>query len=190
MLDLTLAGGARQRAKGCSTAAFSRFLKLTAKGQPLDLTVTLSQAGLRDGNVVDAICLPVKLAATGSAFALYVQGGEVVTWGDPEYGGDSCQVQEQLRNVKQIHATATAFAAVLECGNVVTWVDPDSGGDSSQVQGQLTNVRQIQAAYAGAFAAILESELLSRGEIQGRVESRQQSFARAAEACPASPSNW
>ena len=62
-----------------------------------------------------------------------------MTWGDPEFGGDSSQVQEQLRNVQHIQATNEAFAAILESGAVVTWGHAGMGGDSSQVQGQLMN---------------------------------------------------
>ena len=80
-----------------------------------------------------------------------------MTWGNPERGGDSSQVQEQLRNVQHIQATATgAFAAILESGAVVTWGVPEFRGDSSWVQEQLRNVQHIQAT-DGAFAAILES---------------------------------
>ena len=81
-----------------------------------------------------------------------------MTWGDPFFnGGDSCQVQEQLRNVQQIPATVGAFAAILESGTVVSWGSADFGGDSSQVQEQLGNVNHIQATAGGAVAAILES---------------------------------
>ena len=79
---------------------FERRLKLITKGQQLDLTLTLSEAGLRDGDVMAAVVLLGKLAATYGAFAWHAHGGEVVTWGDPERGGDSSQVQKQLRNVQ------------------------------------------------------------------------------------------
>ena len=79
-----------------------------------------------------------------------------MTWGHPEHGGDSSQVQEELRNVQHVQATARAFAAILESGAVVTWGDPAYGRDSSQVQEQLRSVQHIQAT-GGAFAAILES---------------------------------
>ena len=79
-----------------------RFLKLTASGRPLDLTASLSQVGLRDGDVVDALAQQVKLAATDSAFALHAQGGEVVTWGQPECGGDCTQAMEQLTAVQYL----------------------------------------------------------------------------------------
>ena len=58
----------------------------------------------------------------GKAFAAIMGDGSVVTWGDPEYGGDSSHVQEQLRNVQYIQAVEDVFAAVLEKWTVVTWV--------------------------------------------------------------------
>ena len=60
-----------------------------------------------------------------------------MTWGDADCGGDSSEVQDQLKNVQQIQATAGAFAAILGDGSVVTWGLPDCGGDSSEVQDQL-----------------------------------------------------
>jgi len=60
-----------------------------------------------------------------------------VTWGYSCGGGNSTAVQDQLRNVQQVHATSGAFAAILSDGTVVTWGDPDCGGDSTAVQEQL-----------------------------------------------------
>ena len=59
-----------------------------------------------------------------------------MTWGDPGFGGDSSQVQDQLKGVQQIQATAYAFAAILADGSVVTWGKPGEGGDSSAVADQ------------------------------------------------------
>ena len=140
--------------KAAAQQHFQRRLKLTAKGRQLDLTATLSEAGLRDGDAVTAVVQLGHLAATENAFAWH--GHEVVTWGFPGFGGGSSQVQEQLRNVQSIQATGSAFAAILESGSVVTWGCPDSGGDSGQVQEQLRSVKSIQAT-GRAFAAILES---------------------------------
>ncbi|CAJ1435226.1 unnamed protein product [Effrenium voratum] len=94
-----------------------------AEGRQLDLAATLNEAGLQDGDVVVAVVQLGKLAATYKAFALHGHGGEVVTWGDSDAGGDSSQVQEQLRNVQHIQNHGSAFAAILECGAVVTWGD-------------------------------------------------------------------
>ena len=77
-----------------------------------------------------------------------------MTWGNPDYGGDSSAVQDQLKGVQQVQATSGAFAAILADGSVVTWGDPDYGRDSSEVQDQLKSVQQVQATY-GAFVAIL-----------------------------------
>ena len=77
-----------------------------------------------------------------------------MTWGDPDFGGDSSEVQDQLKGVRQLPATPHAFAAILADGSVVTWGHPDFGGDSSEVQYQLKGVQQVQATET-AFAAIL-----------------------------------
>ena len=63
-----------------------------------------------------------------------------MTWGQSHHGGDSSQVQDKLRNVKQIHGTAIAFAAISADGSVVTWGWPGSGGDSSSVQEEFANL--------------------------------------------------
>ena len=125
---------------------------------------------MQDGDAVAAVVQLGRLVATAQAFAWHSHGGEVVTWGDPNCGGDSSQVQEQLRNVQHIRATAHAFAAILESGAVVTWGDAEFGGDTSQVQEQLGNVRSIQAA-GFAFAAILESRVVVIWVIQTTTET-------------------
>ena len=57
--------------------------------------------------------------------------------GDEECGGDSSEVQDELKGVQQIHATWSAFAAILADGSVVTWGRADYGGDSSAVEHEL-----------------------------------------------------
>ena len=133
-----------------------RFLRLaTGEGRLLDPRESLQISGLQDGDSIAAVAQQPKIAATGRAFALWCGGGHrIVTWGHPDYGGDSSRVQDQLRNVQQVRATRSAFAAILADGSVVTWGDPDFGGDSSRVQHQLTNVQQI-CGTQHAFAAIL-----------------------------------
>ena len=39
-----------------------------------------------------------QVQATRTAFAAILEGGRVVAWGDPEYGGDCSAVRGQLRN--------------------------------------------------------------------------------------------
>ena len=53
--------------------------------------------------------------------------------GDPEAGGDSGDVQDQLKGVQQIQASDGAFAAILSDGSVVTWGHSQSGADSRAV---------------------------------------------------------
>ena len=54
-----------------------------------------------------------------------------MTWGNPNYGGDSSQVQHQLIGVQQVQGNENAFAAILADGSVVTWGHPRYGGDMS-----------------------------------------------------------
>ena len=77
--------------------------------------------------------------------------GFVVTWGHPDYGGDSSGIQDLL---KQVEATQQAFAAILSDGSAITWGVASYGGDSSQVQHKLRGVKQVRGTDY-AFAAIL-----------------------------------
>ena len=86
-------------------------------------------------------------------FAAILADGSV-TWGNALYGGDSCVVQDQLRNVQHMQATSCAFTAILADGSVVTWGSAAYGGDGSVVRDQLRYVQDMQATSC-AFAAIL-----------------------------------
>ena len=94
--------------------------------------------------------------------------GSVVTWGRSDFGGDTSEVQRELRNVLQIQAADYAFPASRSDGGVVTWGTPNAGGDSCDVQDQLRNVQQIQAADR-VFAAILcDGSVVCWGAHRGR----------------------
>ena len=140
--------------KAAAQQHFQRRFKLTAKGRQLDSTATLSEAGLRDGDAVTAVVQLGHLAATENAFAWH--GHEVVTWGHPDFGGDSSQVQDQLRNVQSIQATQCAFAAILESGSVLILGSSTLWRRQRSGSGSVRNVQSIQAT-GRAFAAILES---------------------------------
>eukprot|EP00435_Cladocopium_sp_Y103_P053353 s1750_g17.t1 len=128
---------------------------VAADHHALDPRVSVQAAGLEDGDYLTAIVLEARLAATRAAFALFCSGGDrVVTWGTSDNGGDSSEVQDQLKGVQQVQATDRAFAAILADGSVVTWGSRPYGGDSSEVQDQLKGVQQVQATEQ-AFAAIL-----------------------------------
>ena len=61
-----------------------------------------------------------------------------MTWGSEEFGGDSSDVRDQLKNVQQIQAGNCAFSANLGDGSIVTWGRAVSGGDSFAVRDQLS----------------------------------------------------
>ena len=82
------------------SALGQRFLRLaTAQNHVLtDLEESLEGAGIQDGDHLTAVTLPPHLSSTGKVFALWCSGEDkVVTWGTPEYGGDSSQSQISSR---------------------------------------------------------------------------------------------
>jgi len=92
---------------------------------------------------------------TSGAFAALKKNGRVITWGNPERGGDSSSVTLNLQsNVKTMFSTLFAFAALKKNGKVITWGSPELGGDSSSVTLDLqSNVKTISSTFA-AFAAL------------------------------------
>jgi alpha-tubulin suppressor-like RCC1 family protein len=72
----------------------------------------------------------ISIACTQNAFAAVKEGGEVVTWGDAGFGGDSSSVADRLAGgVISATGNPCAFAAVKEGGEVVTWGLSYNGGD-------------------------------------------------------------
>lgn len=62
-----------------------------------------------------------KVIATDAAFAALLDDGSVVSWGDPDYGGDDAEVRDQLTDVVQLHAGYNMFLALRKDGSVVRW---------------------------------------------------------------------
>ena len=131
------------------------FLRLvTANIDTLDPGESLQAAGLQDEDHLTAIAIPAKVAATDQAIA----------WGEPDYGGDSSEVKDQLKGVQQVHANVRAFAAILADGSVVTWGDRTSGGDSSGVKDQLKGVQQVEGAKKGYVAILADGSVVTWGD--------------------------
>lgn len=92
----------------------------------------------------------MQLQATKWAFAALLADGSVVAWGDPDSGGDSstvqnqlqylqqvdsCEVEDQLQNMQEAQATQQeACAAIAADGSVATWGDQDSASDSFKLE--------------------------------------------------------
>ena len=110
--------------------------------------ISLSQAGLETGDWLTLYARPLQVAATQHAFAAIEGDGSVVTWGNPEFGGDCSGVQEKLRNVLCIQATDATFAALLADGSVVAW-----GHDGNRLIAKGSAVECIQSTKT-AFAAL------------------------------------
>ena len=135
-----------------------QFLRLvTAEGHALtDLTESLESLGIQDGDTLTALALQVKIAATGSAFALWCCGGStLLTWGRSRLWWVTA-LSSKIGSMVwlQVKGTFGAFAAVL-----AIWVGRHLGRyrfwwrTSSKVQ-ELRNVQQVHTSDR-AFAAIL-----------------------------------
>jgi Ca2+-binding RTX toxin-like protein len=85
---------------------------------------------------VDSVSNAVKIYATSGGwtdggFAALTSDGGVITWGDPEWGGDSSSVAEQLvSGVVEIYSNGEAFAARKQDGSVIVWGGNGGGGAS------------------------------------------------------------
>ena len=62
------------------------------------------------------------------ALLSYLANESVVTWGVPDSGGDTSDIQHELKGVQQVQATNCAFAAILAGGSVLPWGDKDLSG--------------------------------------------------------------
>jgi hypothetical protein len=75
--------------------------------------------------------------------------GSLWTCGNPDKGGDSSSVRDQLIDVDGVYSTGYAFAAKLANRTVVTWGGAAYGGDNSPVRAELDGVVAI---YSNDFA--------------------------------------
>ncbi|HHQ4456581.1 TPA: Ig-like domain-containing protein [Aeromonas hydrophila] len=163
---LTLEDGLTRLPKGASTAF--RALATYDNGLLDDVTarvawfvaehdrdvLSVDASGRVTGLTVGSATLYADLDDQRASVQLSVTAqGTVVTWGLPDFGGDSSAVADQLTNVREVVGSSGAFAALRADGRVVTWGDPKSGGDSSAVQSQLNNVASLYGNLGG-FAAL------------------------------------
>jgi len=91
--------------------------------------------------------------SNGFAFAALKADGSVVTWGDPDFGGNSSGLDFSA-GVDTIFSNVFAFAALMLDGSVVTWGLGISGGDSSAVADQLSSGVVDIFSTGAAFAAL------------------------------------
>merc|ERR1719162_1978033 len=86
--------------------------KLLHGSKILNPILGIAQEGVQDNDTLMLILAEpgVTIKANRLAFAAVRTDGSVVTWGDPDYGGDSTGVQEELKGVQQIQGTYLGFA--------------------------------------------------------------------------------
>ena len=68
----------------------------------------------------------------------YTDDGTVVSWGDPDNGGDSSTVSDKLFDVETIYANDGAFVALRKDGTAISWGDKNHAGNN-----EIHNVKKI-----------------------------------------------
>ena len=143
VLDVTLISGRRVSLEAGLGSSVRRALGVgngrlfNSSGLLVDGDATLEAAGFQTGDCLTLQVGKVQICGGLESFAAILADGSVDTWGVGEQGGDSSEVQEQLKNVQQIQATRLAFAAIRGDRSVLTWSHASAGADSSAVQDQL-----------------------------------------------------
>lgn len=169
---------------------FSRLLSRSiTTGQLMALRQQNDSGSIRVGTQT----LPVEQAAAGTlvsrpiaathpgrspqefknpmAFAVLRRDGSVISWGHPDYGGDSSGVDfdgpDDNLTVQQIFSNNSAFAALRSDGSVVSWGISDYGGNSTGVDfdgpsDDLT-IRQIFSGTADFVALRSDGSAVSWG---------------------------
>eukprot|EP00439_Symbiodinium_sp_Y106_P033664 s700_g4.t1 len=129
--------------------------RLVAAGEVLQPRATLSEQKLTDGMQIVAVIRQPEIVSTrrSTSMALLTGDGSVLTWGDPERGGDCSAVHDQLVHVESLHAAPGAFAAILADGSLVTW--GEDLADTKPVKHLLRNIRSVHST-GFAFGAIAD----------------------------------
>ena len=90
-----------------------------------------------------------SVSSTRAAFAVLLQNGEILTWGDEESGGHVPKIKEPAI---QLFATRAAFTALLRSGRVVSWGHGLLGGHNPY-QHLIKDTISVFAT-SGAFTAM------------------------------------
>jgi surface protein len=136
----------------------------------------------------------VNSSEVNKAFAAVTDDGNIVTWGDSDYGGGNLINHNgdviYPNNVQSIASTQGAFAALNKYGSVFTWGHSDYGGHQIDVIGtpiSLYNVQSISATDY-AFAALKEDGTVvtwgnsNYGGVSGKDLTDTQSISATARA--------
>jgi len=82
----------------------------------------------------------IDVYSTTLAFAALTNQGQVITWGNTNYGGNSTSVASGLTSgVVAVYSNPSVFAALKTNGSVITWGTNNEGGNSTSVAAGLTS---------------------------------------------------
>ncbi len=101
----------------------------------------------------------IKIFATDYAFCALKDDGTVVSWGNPQNGGDSSKVSDKLFDVETIYKNKAAFVALRKDGTAVSWGDKDYGGGY-----QVKNVKKIYVDEYAFIALTQDNQIVVIGD--------------------------
>ncbi|CAE7781226.1 unnamed protein product [Symbiodinium microadriaticum] len=147
---------------------------------------TLKEEQVADGTVLTAVIRPDRLFSCrwSSAFTLVRSDGSVVTWGDPDRGGDSSRVQAQLQDIDTVLGAEYTQAALLLDGTVVMWGSSGWHGEHESLQ----QVRKLEVFPHGLAAIKFDSSVILLGRTRSMAAPPPLGNVRQIAACQGSMS--
>jgi len=84
----------------------------------------------------------INIFSTGYSFAVLKSNGKIVTWGHPDYGGDSSSVAHDLKSeeIAKVVSTELAYAVLTQNGKIIAWGDSDFSKYKDQLQSNVVNL--------------------------------------------------
>jgi len=160
--------------------------RLLAADRVLTPRRTLKEEQVADGTVLTAIIRRDRLFSCrwSAAFTLVRSDGSVVTWGDPDRGGDSSRVQARLQDIDTVLGAEYAQAALLLDGTVVMWGHSGWHGEHESLQ----QVRKLEVFPHGLAAIKFDSSVILLGRTRSMAAPPPLNNVRQIAACQGSMS--
>jgi len=127
--------------EGDGTSALGTSFKDTRPWVPLRVRTQEDSVTINPGNISATGSVS---AAQGAAFVSQLNGGNVINWGDPNWGASETATIMTLDDVVEVSATAGAFAVRRSTGRIAAWGNPQYGGEiPAGLSSEIKDARRI-----------------------------------------------
>ncbi len=127
--------------EGDGTSALGTSFKDTRPWVPLRVRTQEDSVTINPGNISATGSVS---AAQGAAFVSQLNGGNVINWGDPNWGASETATIMTLDDVVEVSATAGAFAVRRSNGRIAAWGNPQYGGEiPAGLSSEIKDARRI-----------------------------------------------